>query len=190
MSYKLRFHELALAEWKKLDGSVREPLKKSSKSGCLTRASPLPHSLAWSIATRSSSGRLVIGWYIVSMTTSCLSPWSASAGETGKKFTRRRNRGCGRCCRRTEHVSPRRAAGAVRKGYRLRLCRRHNFYGRRNVRARLTSFRRGRRLSDPLRSWLAGETAEAVAATKPATVSVLPQLPCGRRQRAAPGAAR
>lgn len=28
MSYKLRFHELALIEWKKLDGSVREPLKK------------------------------------------------------------------------------------------------------------------------------------------------------------------
>lgn len=28
MSYKLRFHELALAEWEKLDGSVREPLKK------------------------------------------------------------------------------------------------------------------------------------------------------------------
>lgn len=28
MSYRLRFHELALAEWKKLDGSVREPLKK------------------------------------------------------------------------------------------------------------------------------------------------------------------
>lgn len=28
MTYKLRFHELALAEWKKLDGSVREPLKK------------------------------------------------------------------------------------------------------------------------------------------------------------------
>lgn len=28
MSYKLRFHTLALAEWKKLDGSVREPLKK------------------------------------------------------------------------------------------------------------------------------------------------------------------
>lgn len=28
MSYKLRFHELALAEWGKLDGSVREPLKK------------------------------------------------------------------------------------------------------------------------------------------------------------------
>lgn len=28
MSYKLRFHELALAEWQKLDGSVREPLKK------------------------------------------------------------------------------------------------------------------------------------------------------------------
>ncbi len=28
MSYRLRFHELALAEWRKLDGSVREPLKK------------------------------------------------------------------------------------------------------------------------------------------------------------------
>ena len=28
MSYKLRFHELALAEWHKLDRSVREPLKK------------------------------------------------------------------------------------------------------------------------------------------------------------------
>lgn len=28
MPYKLRFHELALAEWRTLDGSVREPLKK------------------------------------------------------------------------------------------------------------------------------------------------------------------
>ena len=28
MSYKLRFHEVALAEWRKLDGSEREPLKK------------------------------------------------------------------------------------------------------------------------------------------------------------------
>ena len=28
MSYRLRFHELALAEWRKLDGSAREPLKK------------------------------------------------------------------------------------------------------------------------------------------------------------------
>jgi mRNA interferase RelE/StbE len=28
MTYKLRFHELTLAEWRKLDGSVREPLKK------------------------------------------------------------------------------------------------------------------------------------------------------------------
>lgn len=27
MSFKLRFHELALAEWKKLDNSIREPLK-------------------------------------------------------------------------------------------------------------------------------------------------------------------
>lgn len=28
MRYKLRFHELALREWHKLDSSVREPLKK------------------------------------------------------------------------------------------------------------------------------------------------------------------
>ena len=28
MTYELRFHELALVEWRKLDGSVREPLKK------------------------------------------------------------------------------------------------------------------------------------------------------------------
>jgi len=28
MSYKLRFHQLALAEWNKLDNSVREPLKR------------------------------------------------------------------------------------------------------------------------------------------------------------------
>ncbi len=28
MTYKLRFHELALAEWQKLDGSLRKPLKK------------------------------------------------------------------------------------------------------------------------------------------------------------------
>lgn len=28
MSYKLRFHELALTEWKNLDNSVREPFKK------------------------------------------------------------------------------------------------------------------------------------------------------------------
>lgn len=28
MSYKLRFHELALPEWRKLDGNVRELLKK------------------------------------------------------------------------------------------------------------------------------------------------------------------
>ena len=28
MSFKLRFHELALVEWNKLDESVRKPLKK------------------------------------------------------------------------------------------------------------------------------------------------------------------
>ena len=28
MTYKLRFHELALLEWNKLDGSIRIPLKK------------------------------------------------------------------------------------------------------------------------------------------------------------------
>jgi mRNA interferase RelE/StbE len=28
MSYSLRFHDQALAEWRKLDGSVREPLRR------------------------------------------------------------------------------------------------------------------------------------------------------------------
>lgn len=28
MTYKLRFHALALAEWNKLDNSLREPMKK------------------------------------------------------------------------------------------------------------------------------------------------------------------
>ncbi len=28
MIYKLRFHEMALVEWNKLDNSIREPLKK------------------------------------------------------------------------------------------------------------------------------------------------------------------
>lgn len=28
MSFKLRFHELAWAEWQKLDGSVKAPIKK------------------------------------------------------------------------------------------------------------------------------------------------------------------
>lgn len=28
MSYRLRFHELALAEWRRLDAGLREPLKK------------------------------------------------------------------------------------------------------------------------------------------------------------------
>ena len=28
MTYKLRFHALALLEWQKLDGSIKEPLKK------------------------------------------------------------------------------------------------------------------------------------------------------------------
>ncbi len=41
MTYKLRFHELALAEWRKLDGSVREPLKKRP-SVCDAREYPLP----------------------------------------------------------------------------------------------------------------------------------------------------
>ena len=31
MSYKLRFHELALVEWKKIDGSIREIFKKKLK---------------------------------------------------------------------------------------------------------------------------------------------------------------
>ena len=28
MTYRLRFHELALAEWRKLDGSIKAPLRK------------------------------------------------------------------------------------------------------------------------------------------------------------------
>lgn len=28
MTFKLRFHELALVEWQKLDGSIQKPLKK------------------------------------------------------------------------------------------------------------------------------------------------------------------
>ena len=31
MSYELRFHELALIEWKKIDGSIREIFKKKLK---------------------------------------------------------------------------------------------------------------------------------------------------------------
>lgn len=30
MAYKLRFHELAWAEWQKLDGSIKTPLKKET----------------------------------------------------------------------------------------------------------------------------------------------------------------
>ena len=40
MSYKLRFQELALAEWRKLDGSVREPLKKKLAERLVTPRIP------------------------------------------------------------------------------------------------------------------------------------------------------
>lgn len=40
MSYKLRFHALALAEWRKLDGSVREPLKKKLAERLITPRMP------------------------------------------------------------------------------------------------------------------------------------------------------
>ena len=30
MTYNLRFHEQALAKWRKLEGSIREPLKKET----------------------------------------------------------------------------------------------------------------------------------------------------------------
>ncbi len=33
MTYELRFHELALQEWEKLDGSIRTPFKKNWLSG-------------------------------------------------------------------------------------------------------------------------------------------------------------
>lgn len=40
MSYRLRFHELALAEWRKLDGSVREPLKRKLEEQLLNPRIP------------------------------------------------------------------------------------------------------------------------------------------------------
>ena len=40
MSYKLRFHALALAEWRKLDGTVREPLKKKLAERLITPRIP------------------------------------------------------------------------------------------------------------------------------------------------------
>jgi hypothetical protein len=45
MSYKLRFHELALVEWKKIDGSIREIFKKNTKNGLKIRAFQVPRFL-------------------------------------------------------------------------------------------------------------------------------------------------
>ncbi len=40
MPYSLRFHELALAEWRKLDGSIREQLKKKLAERLVTPRVP------------------------------------------------------------------------------------------------------------------------------------------------------
>ena len=52
MIYKLRFHELALTEWQKLDGSVRNPLKKNSLNDLRIRVFRLLPCQEWLIVTR------------------------------------------------------------------------------------------------------------------------------------------
>jgi mRNA interferase RelE/StbE len=63
MSYKLRFHELALDEWHKIDGSVREPLKKKLterlKSPRIPSATLSGMSNCYKIKMRTTGYRLV-----------------------------------------------------------------------------------------------------------------------------------
>ncbi len=63
MSYKLRFHELALDEWRKIDGSVREPLKKKLaerlKSPRIPSAALSGMSNCYKIKMRNTGYRLV-----------------------------------------------------------------------------------------------------------------------------------
>jgi mRNA interferase RelE/StbE len=63
MSYKLRFHELALAEWRKLDGSVREPFRKKLAERLLQPRVPADalHDMAdcYKIKLRTAGYRLV-----------------------------------------------------------------------------------------------------------------------------------
>ncbi len=63
MIYKLRFHELALDEWHKIDGSVREPLKKKLaerlKSPRVPSAALSGMANCYKIKMRSTGYRLV-----------------------------------------------------------------------------------------------------------------------------------
>jgi len=63
MSYKLRFHKLALQEWKKLDGSVREQFKKKLEerldSPCVSSARLRGMSDCYKIKLRGAGFRLV-----------------------------------------------------------------------------------------------------------------------------------
>lgn len=63
MSYRLRFHELALIEWKKLDGSIRTPLKKKLaerlKEPCVASAALSGMPGCYKIKLRGAGYRLV-----------------------------------------------------------------------------------------------------------------------------------
>ena len=63
MSYKLRFHELALAEWNKLDNSIREPFKKKLAERLENPRVPAArlhgHADRYKIKLRASGYRLV-----------------------------------------------------------------------------------------------------------------------------------
>lgn len=63
MSYKLRFHELALDEWHKIDHSIREILKKKLaerlKSPCIPSAALSGMPNCYKIKLRNTGHRLV-----------------------------------------------------------------------------------------------------------------------------------
>jgi mRNA interferase RelE/StbE len=69
MSYKLRFYELALDEWHKIDGNVLEPLKKKLaerlKSPRIPSATLSGMSNCYKIKMRTTG----IGWCIAWMMT-------------------------------------------------------------------------------------------------------------------------
>jgi len=64
MSYELSFHPDALAEWKKLDGSVREVFKKNFPNGCITLTYLLRAFPGVKIVTKSNCATAVTGWYM------------------------------------------------------------------------------------------------------------------------------
>lgn len=63
MPYSLRFHELALAEWYRLDNSIREPLKKKLserlENPCVPSAALSGMKDCYKIKLRSAGYRLV-----------------------------------------------------------------------------------------------------------------------------------